>query len=409
MKKNLLAALVCTALVTAGCGGSSGGSSITGALDGGITGGGTTDGGTTDGGTTGDGTTGGGTTGTGTTGGTTDGGTTGGTTGTTDGGTVGEDRSRPPSGTVLTSSLSGASVVSNGTTGSAGVGPVVNNINNPNSFPRLALGDFWWVNNAFNFNNTGFTGWTQQITLAGSDGNLVPTVNYDWGAEADLNNEFATSSFPELIFGAKSEFERSGPFSATGLPIENPLLPNEINISYDYQFNQNATSSPTGDIDPQGQPNVDDSGFNVVVESFWHDSCDIERKGEPDDNQIFEMMVWLHIGKRGPSAEGRNGSVGTFTTTDGVTYDVFTKTDAFFRGESGVRNFLAFVAQEETFSGTLPYHEFMNQALNNLDAYGTGWRFLQDTDCFANILLGSEVWYGAASFQWNDVTIEQVY
>ena len=154
---------------------------------------------------------------------------------------------------------------------------------------------------------------------------------------------------------------------------------------------------------------MDNSGFNVVVESFWHDSCDIERKGEPDDNQIFEMMVWLHIGKRGPSAEGRNGSVGTFTTSDGVTYDVFTKTDAFFRGESGVRNFLAFVAQEETFSGTLPYHEFMNQALTNLDAYGTGWRFLQDTDCFANILLGSEVWYGAASFQWNDVTIQQVY
>ena len=154
---------------------------------------------------------------------------------------------------------------------------------------------------------------------------------------------------------------------------------------------------------------MDNSGFNVVVESFWHDSCDIERKGGPDDNQIFEMMVWLHIGKRGPSAEGRNGSVGTFTTSDGVTYDVFTKTDAFFRGESGVRNFLAFVAQEETFSGTLPYHEFMNQALNNLDAYGTGWRFLQDSDCFANILLGSEVWYGAASFQWNDVTIQQVY
>jgi hypothetical protein len=119
-------------------------------------------------------------------------------------------------------------------------------------------------------------------------------------------------------------------------------------------------------------------------------------------------MVWLHIGKRGPSAEGRNGSVGTFTDSNGRVYDVFTKTDAFFRGESA-RNYLAFVAQQESFSGTIPYHEFINEARTNLNNYGTGWRFLEDDDCFANILLGTEVWYGAANFQWNDVTIQQVY
>jgi len=27
----------------------------------------------------------------------------------------------------------------------------------------------------------------------------------------------------------------------------------------------------------------------------------------------------------------------------------------------------------------------------------------------ANILMGSEVWYGAANFRWNDVNIEQLY
>jgi len=316
---------------------------------------------------------------------------------------VTEDRSRPVTSTVISSSLSGSSVVSNGSTGQAGTGPVINNSDQPNNFPLVAVGDFLWVNNAFNFNNTNYDDWFQQVELTGSDGNLVPSVSYDWGNEGDLRNEFATSSFPELIYGVKSAAETSGSFASTGLPIENALLPNEINISYDYSYTQGVSGSTTPDS------NVDNSGFNVAIESFWHDSCDIVREGSAADNQVFELMVWLHIGKRGPSAEGRNGSVGTFTSSDGRTFDVFSKTDAFFRGETGVRNFLAFVAQEETFTGTVPYHEFVNEAINNTEAYGTGWRNLTDTDCLANILLGSEVWYGAAQFQWNDVTIEQLY
>jgi hypothetical protein len=397
MKKNILAALVCTALVTAGCGGSSGGSSTTGGTTGTTTGGTT---GTTTGGTTG--TTTGGTTGT-TTGGGTTGGTTGG--GTTGGGTTGgDDRPRPAAGTVRTSSISGSPVVSNGATGNAEAGPVAISRTNDVSFPRLAVGDYWWVNNAFNSGNTGYSDWFQTITLPGGDGNITPTVDYDWGAEGDLNNQFATVSFPELIFGAKSEFEVSAPFDQIGLPIENTKLPNQINIAYDYSFTQAASGSNTADS------NVDGSGYNIAIESFWHESCDIERTGNnATDNQVFEMMVWLHLGKRGPVAEGRNGAVGTFTDSNGRVYDVFSKTDAFFRGETGVRNYLAFVAQVEQTSGTIPYHEFINEVRTNTAAYGTGWRNLQDSDCLANILLGTEIWYGAGSFRWNDISIQQVY
>jgi len=375
MNRNVLAALVCTTLATAGCGGGGSGGDSTDGDTGGVTTGGATTSGVISGGGT-------------------------------DGGTGGaEDRTRPANGTVLRSSISGSSIVSNGATGAVGPGPIINNKSQPNNFPRLAVGDFWWVNNAFNFNNTRYEDWFQTVELEGTDGNIVPTVEYDWGGEGDLNNMFATVSFPELIFGAKSEAERSGSFAATGLPIENSELPEQINIAYDYSYEQGATASPTGDS------NADFSGFNVAIESFWHDSCDIVRNDTAADNQVFELMVWLHIGKRGPVSEGRNGSAGTFTTSDGRTYDVFSKTDAFFRGgdQSNVRNYLAFVAQEESFTGTLPYHEFIQEARDNAADYGTGWRFLQDSDCLGNILLGSETWYGAGSFQWNDVTIEQVY
>ena len=245
MKRNVLAALVCTTLATAGCGGGSGGDSKTDGSAGGTTAGSTT-GGTT-GGTTTSGVT-----------------TTGGDTGVAGP----EDRTRPASGTVLSSSISGSAIISNGSTGSAGAGPVVNDKAQPNNFPRLAVGNFWWVNNAFNFNNTGYEDWTQAVELAGSEGNLAPTVTYDWGGEGDLANQFATASFPELIFGTKSAAERSGSFAATGLPIENSELPAQINIEYDYSYSQGVTNSPTGDTNP------DFSGFNVAIESFWHESCD---------------------------------------------------------------------------------------------------------------------------------------
>lgn len=314
-----------------------------------------------------------------------------------------EDRPRPGSGAVKTSSISGSSVVSTGSTGNAGTGPVTNNIDSPNNFPVLAVSDFLWVNNAFNFFNTRFAGWFQEIELTGSSGNLTPTVRYDWGTEGALRNQFATVSFPELIYGVKSPGERSASFAATGLPIENSSLPAQINIDYNYTYTQTASSSPNTET------NEDFTGFNVAIESFWHDSCNIVRTNSDDDNQVFELMVWLHLGKRGPVGEGRNGAAGSFTTSDGRVWDVFSKVDAFFRGAT-VRNYLAFVARDEQSSGTIPYHEFINEARTNAANYGDGaWRFLQDTDCLANILLGSEIWYGAGSFQWNDVSIRQVY
>ena len=324
-------------------------------------------------------------------------------------GGVVEDRTRPAAGTQIVSSLSGEAIVVNGSTGSqdAPAGPLTNRLGSDGNFPRLAVGDFWWVNNAFQSSLTSYSDWFQTITIEGSQPNHTVRVVYDWGTETDRGeSRFSTVSFPELIYGVKSEGEKSGTFADTGLPIENSKLPTSIQIDYDYSYEEVASQSTT--TNPAGT--LPNDGFNVAIESFWHDSCNIIRTGNINtDNQNFEMMVWLHIGKRGPSAERLGGQVAT-VTVGGREWAVFTKLNAFGRqSEANVRNYLAFVATEENFTGSIPYHEFIEIARTRLSEFGTGWRELQDTDCFANILMGSEIWFGAGSFEWKDVTITQTY
>jgi len=198
-------------------------------------------------------------------------------------------------------------VISLGSNGDAGSGPVRNTIDQPNNFPRLAMTDFLWVNNAFNFGNSGYTDWFQEVSFQANGSGQIAQLDYDWGNEDDLNNVNNTVSFPEIVYGTKSAAERSGTFAETGLPVTNDQLPATINIDYAYSYSQGVSESTTANN------NVDFSGFNVAVESFWHESCDVKRTGAADDNQVFEMMVWLHLGKRGPNSEGRAGSVDTFT------------------------------------------------------------------------------------------------
>lgn len=385
MKANILAAAILLPFLVA-CGGSDsgGGTDNGGGTD---SGGGTDNGGGTDGGGTDNG---GGTDGGGTDGGGTD-------NGTGSECCLAEERPRPAAGSSFTSTTGNASIVSTGSTGNAGSGPVRNTIDQPNNFPRLAMTDFLWVNNAFNFGNSGYSDWFQEVSLEASGGGQIARLSYDWGNEDDLNNVNDTVSFPEIIYGVKSADERSGSFAQTGLPVTNDELPATINIDYDYSYQQGVSGSTTPNT------NIDFSGFNVAVESFWHESCDIKRTGAADDNQVFEMMVWLHLGKRGPNSEGRNGSVGTFTTSDGRAFDVFNKVS------NGDPNYLAFVAQNETLTGTIPYHEFIEEVRTNAQAYGAGVRGLTDEDCLANILMGPEIWYGAGTFSWNEVTITRTY
>ena len=306
-----------------------------------------------------------------------------------------EDRTAPAPGTFLTSATS--PVVSNRVADSSDVGPQPISITNNNSFPGLRFGDLLLLNNAFNSGNQQWDGWSQSISL--NDGSPVTAdVVWDWGLESQKFQPFETIAFPEIVYGTKSAAERSGTFAETGLPVEEADRP-EIGITYSYNRTAGVTQAPLGENDTAAE--AADSEHNVIIESFWHDSCDIVRNGSPQDNVVMEMLIWYYHGERLPS--GPSDIVDTGVLIDGQLWTVYAKSSNF--------NFLAYVAEDvetaERQSGTINYSAFIQHMLDNDERYGV-YEVLP-TDCFANILFGPEVFQGAGSFTVNDFTITRQY
>lgn len=304
-----------------------------------------------------------------------------------------EDRTPPPPGSVLVSAS--APIVPN-LANVLEAGPQSIDISDNRSFPGLRFGDFLMLNNAFSAGNTSWTDWRQSIAL--NDGNPVTAeVDWDWGLESQKGAPFETLSFPELIYGTVSPFERSGDFQATGLPVEEANRP-DITITYNYSRTAGTTEAPLGPDDTQADAN--DSEHNVIIESFWHESCDIIRNGGPNDNQVMEMLIWYYHGERLPS--GPADFIET-AMIDGFPFDVYRKASNF--------NFLAYVAQDvetaERMSGTIDYSAFIEHMLANDERYGV-YEVLP-TDCFANIILGPEVFQGAGTFTINNFEITRTY
>ena len=85
----------------------------------------------------------------------------------------------------------------------------------------------------------------------------------------------------------------------------------------------------------------------MIIESFWHESCDIVRKGSPEDNNVMELLLWYYHGERLPSGPG--DIVDTGVLIDGQRWTVYAKSSNF--------NFLAYVAEDvataERQSGTI--------------------------------------------------------
>ena len=306
-----------------------------------------------------------------------------------------EDRTAPAPGSVFTSAT--APVVSNRLEGASDVGPQPISVTNNISFPGLRYGNLLLLNNAFNAGNQRWEGWSQSISL--NDGSPVTAqVVWDWGLESQKNQIFETTAFPELVYGTKSASERSGTFAETGLPVEEADRP-DISISYSYSRTAGVTQAPLGPNDTGEQ--AADSEHNVIIESFWHDSCDIVRNGSPQDNPVMEMLIWYFHGERLPS--GASDIVDTGVLIDGHLWTVYAKAGNF--------NFLAYVAEDvetaERQSGTVNYSAFIEHMLANDERYGV-YEVLP-TDCFANILFGPEVFQGAGSFTINDFTVTRQY
>ena len=298
---------------------------------------------------------------------------------------ISEDRTRPTSGRF---SSDGSTVKSNGADLFSDFGAQRVDTDRVASWPGLRYGDFLVSNNPWNASAATYPSWYQDISLYETDSGYGVAYDWDWGAAGDtVGSPFNTKSYPEVIYGTKSAFERSGTFEETGLPVEIFDSPT-FTIDYSFTYEGRRSSSPS-DVGS-------DSEFNVAVESFYHDSCDIVREGGPDDNTVFEAMVWLKLDNNNPSG---GSPIAVTTTSDGRSYDVYTKSSNF--------NYIAFVAQEEQLSGSIQYSELLNHAQDNAVQYGI--YPLKSTDCLANILMGTEIWHGAGSFNLNEYQIHRTY
>lgn len=299
---------------------------------------------------------------------------------------IAEDRTRPASGEF---SSDDSAVKSNGADLFPNTGTQRVNAARVASWPGLRYGDFLVSNNPWNASAATYPSWYQDISLYQNGSGYGVKFDWDWGASGDTSGSvFNTKSYPEIIYGTKSAGERSGTYAETGLPVEIYDAP-VFTIDYNFQYEGRRSAS--------GTSGGSDSEFNVAIESFYHDSCDIVRNGGATDNQVFETMVWLRTGNNKPSGDAPRG---TYTTSDGRTYDVYTKV-------ASNPAYIAFVAQNQNLSGTVMYTELLNHAQDSAGLYGIYQ--LQSTDCLANILMGTEIWHGAGTFNLNEYTVHRTY
>lgn len=272
---------------------------------------------------------------------------------------------------------------------------------------NLKFGDFILATNAWNFCASSLTDWVQSISVSESNGKVKPRWDYDWGNESDVRGAvWLVKSYPEIIFGIKSPNEYSGSSltetpAETGLPAKVSELPF---FKIDYAFSSD--EYPTRSKQFNGQ--TLNGERNVAIESFFHElggECDIStlvRNGNAS-NQRFEIMVWLDRGaERLPAAPS---DYVTTTTLDGKVYDIYTKPSD--------EEYIAFVAQNPTTSGEINWTTFIewtrtySHRVNEVFGRGFDTVKLQDDWCMANILLGTEIWWGNGYFQADEWTIHR--
>jgi len=148
---------------------------------------------------------------------------------------------------------------------------------------------------------------------------------------------------------------------------------------------------------------------NVAVESFFYNSVDgvcddntpVTRNG--GSNHVYEIMVWLDSGaERLPAAP--NDYV-TDITLRGAPYGVYTK--------SSDPRYIAFVAKNPQTSGTIYWNDFVDWA--RINAHTVQQQFganansqkIEDSWCMANIIIGTEIFWGEGQFDLYEWTITQ--
>ena len=280
---------------------------------------------------------------------------------------------------------------------------------NQNNFSDTRIGDFILHNNAWRtFRAAPGYEW-EQCVYTNTNG-AIAGWNYDWGPGVGGSADFYVRSYPELIYGVKDEFRTSAPQSETGLPVVLTDLPN-IRIDYSYDGPQFGESRI---VDASNNPRFPNGSTisgerNVAVESFYYEpdaagNCTtdiVTRNG--GSNHTFEVMVWLDAGAERLPA-GANDFVADLTIR-GDAYKVYTK--------SSDPRYIAFVAQNPQTTGTIFWNDFADWARDNSfqvsELFGARSNTVQIQDdwCVANILVGTEIFWGAGNLDIFEWTITQ--
>lgn len=287
---------------------------------------------------------------------------------------------------------------------------------NQNNFSDIRVGDFILHNNAWRPWRVFPDYQWEQCVYTNTNGALAGW-NYDWGpgrtginGNTSPSGDFYVRSYPELIYGTKDEFRTSAPQSATGLPVKLSEMPNfRIDYSYDGpQYGESRTVDASNNARfPNGTTISGER--NVAIESFFYEtdasgncSADTVRRSG-GSNHVYEVMVWLDAGAERLPA-GPNDFVANLNIR-GDDYKVYTK--------GSDPRYIAFVAQNPQTTGTVYWNDFTDWAREN--AHVVRERFgarsnsvqIQDDWCMANIIVGTEIFWGAGNIDIYDWTITQ--
>ena len=335
--------------------------------------------------------------------------------GTSDGGGSSQGNRNTNAGSYSSSNV-GGSVIRQSSLGSIGQSEVCTLANNPNDFSDIRVGDFILHNNAWRtFRAAPGYPW-EQCVYTDRNGAFAGW-NYDWGPGiAGLNGnprpsgDFYVRSYPEIIFGTKDEFRTSAAESVTGLPVRVRDMPSfQIDYSYDGpQYGESRTVDASNNSRfPNGTTISGER--NVAIESFFYapdgaGNCSansIRRLGS--SNHTYEVMVWLDAGAERLPA-GPTDYVADLTIR-GSLYKVYTK--------GSDPRYIAFVAQNPQTSGTLVWNDFTDWARENAhrvrEQFGANNNSVQIQDdwCMGNIIVGTEIFWGAGNVDFYNWTITQ--
>jgi len=226
------------------------------------------------------------------------------------------------------------------------------------SWVEIAYGNYRMENNTWNSAVMLSDRWSQCIELNLINNRPVASWTFDWLREQD-GDSGEVKSYPQVYYGRKAERRVSGTFEELGLPQITNRLP-EFSVDYSWSFNGNAEN-------------------NVALESFFHETCEAE-----NNNKEYEMMVWVGVPKiRTP------GVFVTTATVDGKRWRVYANPFV-------SQGYVAFVAEQPSFSGTLNWNRFIEWSRANSSTYGLGE--LRPNSCMGAIEIGTETFWGKGEF-----------